>query len=72
MIPFNYFVTYAEIYGDFTESYRIVIAYTKMEIDIIKYACISSYKSLLVSPGCIYKIINFMFKMVQCSIVDIA
>jgi len=44
--------TYAKIYGDFNETYRIVIAYTEMEIDIIKqthvfsgykYACITNW-----------------------------
>jgi len=33
---FNSFFTYAEIYGDFIETYRIVIVHTEMEIDIIK------------------------------------
>ena len=33
---------------DFTETYRIVIAYTEMEIDIIKQTHVfSGYKSLL-------------------------
>jgi len=32
----GYSVTYAKMYGDFTEAYRIVKAYWEMEIDIIK------------------------------------
>ena len=46
---------YAEIYGNFTETYRIVIAYTEMEIDIIKQTCVLfGYKSLFVRPGHIF------------------
>ena len=33
---FTFFITYVEIYGDFTEAYRIVIAYTEIEIHIVK------------------------------------
>ena len=36
MISICCFATYVEIYGYFTETYRIVIAYTEMEIDVIK------------------------------------
>ena len=33
---FSFFITYAEIYGDFTEAYRITIAYIEIEIRIAK------------------------------------
>ena len=40
--------TYAEIYGDFTETYNIVIAYTELDIDIIKQTRVfSSYNPFL-------------------------
>ena len=37
MITFNILTTYVEIYQDFSESYRIVIAHTEMELHNIKY-----------------------------------
>jgi len=50
--PFNSFITYAESYG---ETYKIVIAYTEMEIDIIKQTLtFSCYKSLFVRLGHIH------------------
>ena len=42
------FLSHVEIYGDFTEAYRIVIAYTEIEIHIIKQEHVfSGYKPYL-------------------------
>ena len=34
-VELNFFITYV-IYGDFTEAYRVVIAYTHIEVHIVK------------------------------------
>ena len=45
---FKFFITYAAIYGDFTEIYRIGIAYTEMEVHAIKRTRVFlGYKPLL-------------------------
>jgi len=50
-----FFITYAEMYGDFNETYRIIIANTETEIHIVKRAHIfSGYKPYFVRPGHIY------------------
>ena len=50
------FITYVEIYGEFTETCRIVIAYTVMDIHIIKQTHVfSSYKPHFVRLGHIYR-----------------
>jgi len=42
------FTSYVEMYGEFTDIYRIVIACTEMEIQIINQTPVfSSYKSFL-------------------------
>jgi len=58
---------YAEIYGNFTETYRIVIAYTEMDIDIIKQSHVFyGYKSLFVSLGHKYRIICNSIDLFLC------
>ena len=52
MIAINIFTTYVKMYGDFTATYRIVTAYTEMEIHIIKQTHVfSGYKPHFVRLG---------------------
>jgi len=52
IIQLNFFITYVEIYGDFTDIYIIVTASTEMELQIVNQTpVLSDYKSLLVTPG---------------------
>ena len=48
----NYFTTYVEICGNFTEAYRIIIAFTEIEIQIVKQEHVFfGYKPYFVRPG---------------------
>ena len=48
----NFLISYVEIYGDFTEAYRLVIAYTEIEIHIVKQEhAFSGYMPYFVRPG---------------------
>jgi len=41
----TFLITYVEIYGDFTDAYRIGIVYTEIEIHIVKQEhAFSGYK----------------------------
>ena len=53
--PFYFFITYVEIYRDFTEATRIVIGYTEIEIHIVKQEHVfSGCKPYFVRLGHIY------------------